>query len=129
MYIQHQNSYYRTQRVSQEIHKNVSIILQHKINDIRIGRPTVSGVQVSRDLKNANIFVTFIDKDSLEEINSAIVILQRASRFIRFLLANTMCLRITPILLFKYDSSLSEGARVYDLITTVTKKMEVKKLS
>ncbi|WHL24987.1 MAG: 30S ribosome-binding factor RbfA [Candidatus Blochmannia vicinus] len=129
MYIQHQSSYYRTQRVSQEIHKNISIILQHKIDDIRIGKPTVSGVQVSKDLKNANIFVTFIDKDSPEEINSAIVTLQRASRFIRFLLANTMCLRIIPILLFKYDSSLSEGTKVCDLITAVTTKISIEKLS
>lgn len=124
-----QNNYYRIQRVSQEIHKNISIILQHKIDDIRIGKPTVSGVKVSKDLKNANIFVTFIDKDSPEEINSAIAILQHASHFIRFLLAKTVCLRIIPILLFKYDSSLSEGIKVCDLIATITTKIAIEKLN
>lgn len=119
MYFQHN---YRTQRIAQEIHKKISIILQHRIDDIRIGIPTISGVQVSKDLKNANIFVTFIDKEGPEEIDTAVMILQRASRFIRFLLANTMCLRVAPILFFKYDSSLIEGAKVYSLIS-ITEKL------
>ncbi|URJ32204.1 30S ribosome-binding factor RbfA [Blochmannia endosymbiont of Camponotus sp.] len=113
---------YRVQRTAQEIHKKISIILQHRIDDIRIGMPTISGVQVSNDLKNANIFVTFIDKEGPEEIDTAVMILQRASRFIRFLLANTMRLRVAPILLFKYDSSLIEGSKVYSLIS-VTKRL------
>ncbi|URJ24028.1 30S ribosome-binding factor RbfA [Blochmannia endosymbiont of Camponotus sp.] len=113
---------YRVQRIAQEIHKKISIILQHRIDDIRIGMPTISGVQVSNDLKNANIFVTFIDKEGPEEIDTAVMILQRASRFIRFLLANTMRLRVAPILLFKYDSSLIEGSKVYSLIS-VTKRL------
>lgn len=118
MYFQHN---YRTQRVAQEIHKKISIILQHRIDDIRIGIPTISGVKVSKDLKNANIFVTFIDKEDPEEIDAAVMILQNASRFIRFLLANTMCLRIVPILLFKYDPSFIEGSKVCSLIPSTEK--------
>ncbi|WP_159714823.1 30S ribosome-binding factor RbfA [Blochmannia endosymbiont of Camponotus nipponensis] len=125
MYFQHS---YRTQRVSQEIHKKISLILQHKIDDLRVGMPTISGVQVSKDLKNANVFVTFINKDSPEEINSAIAVLQRASRFIRFLLANATCLRIVPILLFKHDSSLIKGTKICSLITA-TSTVDIEKIN
>lgn len=110
----------RIQRVSQEMQRKISIILQNKIHDPRIGVPTISGVCVSRDLKNAKIFVTFLDKETYSEINMAIMVLQRAARFIRFLLAQTMYLRIVPMLLFKYDASLTQGVRVCNLITKAT---------
>lgn len=109
----------RIHRVSQEIQRKISIILQNKINDPRIGVLTVSGVCVSKDLKNAKIFVTFLDKETSSEICIAIMILQRASCFIRFLLAQAMHLRIIPMLLFKYDSSLIQGVRICNLITKI----------
>lgn len=107
----------RVQRISQEIQKKISIILQNKINDPRIGMPTISGICMSKDLKNAKVFVTFLDKETISEIYMAVMILQHAARFIRFLLAQTMYLRIIPILLFKYDSSLTQGMRICNLIT------------
>lgn len=114
MYIKRIN---RIQRVSQEIQRKVSVIVQRKINDPRIGVPTVSGVQVSKDLKNAKIFITFLDKNDLDEINYAITILQRSSRFIRFLLAHALNLRVVPELLFKYDPSLIEGSKICSLVS------------
>lgn len=110
----------RVQRIAQEMQKKISIILQSKINDPRIGVPTISEVCVSNDLKNAKIFVTFLDKETYSEIYIAIMILQRAARFIRFLLAKTMYLRVIPILLFKYDSSLTQGVKICNLITKAT---------
>lgn len=109
----------RIQRVAQEIQRKISVILKNDINDPRIGVPTISGVCVSKDLKNAKIFVTFLDKDTSSEICTAIMILQRAARFIRFLLAKTMCLRVVPMLSFRYDASLTKGIKIYNLITKV----------
>lgn len=114
MYIKRVN---RVQRISQEIQKKISVIIHHKVHDPRIGVPTISGVQVSRDLKNAKVFITFLDKNNVEEINSSIMILQKASRFIRFLLAHSMNLRVVPMLLFKYDPSLMEGIKICNLIS------------
>ncbi|CAD83626.1 ribosome-binding factor A (P15B protein) [Candidatus Blochmanniella floridana] len=107
----------RLQRISQEIQRKVAIIIHHKVHDPRVGLPTISGVQVSRDLKNAKIFITFLDKNNIEEINFSILILQKASGFIRFLLANSMNLRTVPVLLFKYDYSLKEGIKICKLIS------------
>lgn len=110
----------RLQRVAQEMQKKISIILQNNVNDPRIGIPTISGVSVSKDLKNAKVFVTFLDKETSSEICMAIVILQRAARFVRFLLAQTMYLRIVPILFFKYDASLTQGVKICNLISKST---------
>lgn len=114
MYSRHIN---RIHRVSQEIQRKVSIILQREIDDPRIGTPTISGVKISKDLKNAKVFITFLDKNNSNEINSAIMILQKASGFIRFLLAHTIKLRVVPELFFKYDPSLTEGIKICSLVS------------
>lgn len=55
----------RSDRVAQELQKEVAVILQREVKDPRIGMVTVSDVEVSRDLAYAKIFVTFLfDNDA-----------------------------------------------------------------
>jgi len=49
----------RSDRVAQEIQKEIAVILQREVKDPRIGMVTVSDVEVSSDLSYAKIFVTF----------------------------------------------------------------------
>lgn len=51
--------YSRTQRVAQEMQKEIAIILQREIKDPRVGMATVSGVEVSRDLAYAKVSSLF----------------------------------------------------------------------
>ena len=55
----------RPQRVAQEMQKEIALILQREIKDPRLGMmTTVSGVEMSRDLAYAKVYVTFLnDKD------------------------------------------------------------------
>lgn len=107
----------RIKRISYEIQRKIAIIIQQKIKDPRVGSPTIAGVEISKDLKNAKIFITFLDKENPEEIRSSVLILQKASSFIRYLLAHSINLRVVPVLYFKYDSSLINGFRISGLIS------------
>ena len=49
----------RSDRVAQELQKEIAIILQQEVKDPRIGMVTVSDVEVSSDLAYAKVFVTF----------------------------------------------------------------------
>ncbi|MGK2888167.1 MAG: 30S ribosome-binding factor RbfA [Candidatus Malihini olakiniferum] len=109
----------RTQRVSQEMQKEIAIILQREVKDPRIGMGTVSGVEVSRDLSYAKVFVTFLNENQPEQVKISIKALQDASGFIRVLLGKTMRLRVVPELTFAYDNSLVEGMRMSNLVTNV----------
>lgn len=51
----------RGQRVAQEMQKEIAIILQREVKDPRVGMATVSGVEVSRDLAYAKVYVTFLN--------------------------------------------------------------------
>jgi ribosome-binding factor A len=116
----------RTDRVGQQIHKEIASILQNefKNRDPRRGMVTVSGVEVSRDLAYAKIFVTFFENDE-EQAKNYLTILQDNKGFIRTLLASRMRMRAVPALKFVRDGSLAEGIRIANLVSdTLNKDLE-----
>ena len=114
----------RTQRVSQEMQKEIAIILQREVKDPRIGMVTVSGVEVSRDLAYAKVFVTFLNDSDPNAVRVGLKALHEASGFIRMLIGKSMRLRVVPELTFAYDNSLVEGMRMSNLVTSVVKNDE-----
>ncbi|MDU0354757.1 30S ribosome-binding factor RbfA [Paraglaciecola aquimarina] len=116
----------RTDRVGQQIHKEIASILQNefKNRDPRLGMVTVSAVEVSRDLAYAKIFVTFFENDE-EQIKNYLEILQDNKGFIRTLLASRMRMRAVPAVKFVRDGSLAEGIRIANLVDdTISKDAE-----
>ena len=112
----------RPQRVAQELQKEIAMIIQREIKDPRVGMMvTVSGVEVSRDLAYAKVFVTFLNDEDADSIKLGVKALQDASGYIRSLLGKAMRLRIVPELTFFYDNSLVEGMRMSNLVTNVVK--------
>lgn len=116
----------RSDRVAQELKKEVAVILQREVKDPRIGMVTVSDVEVSRDLAYAKIFVTFLFDNDQEAINQGMKGLEKASPYIRSLVGKAMRLRIVPELRFIYDESLVEGMRMSNLVSNVIRKDEEK---
>ena len=111
----------RTRRVGQELQKEIAVILQREIKDDRLGMVTVSGVEVSRDLNYAKVFVTFLDNDA-ERVEQGMEVLKEASGYIRSLVAKAMRLRVTPELRFSYDQSLVEGMRISTLVSSTVEE-------
>ena len=108
----------RTERVGQQIHKEVASILQNefKNRDPRLGMVTVSGTQVSRDLAHAKVFVTFYDNDE-SKTKEYLEILDENKGFIRTLLAKRIRMRAVPALKFIQDTSITEGMRISNLVS------------
>lgn len=116
----------RSDRVAQELKKEVAIILQREVKDPRIGMVTVSDVEVSRDLAYAKIFVTFLFDSDQAAIEQGMAGLEKASPYIRGLVGKAMRLRIVPELRFIYDESLVEGMRMSNLVSNVIRQDEAK---
>ncbi len=107
-----------------------ALILQREIKDPRVGMmTTVSGVEMSRDLAYAKVFVTFLNDQDEAAVKNGIKALQEASGFIRSLLGKAMRLRIVPELTFFYDNSLVEGMRMSNLVTNVVKHDEERRVN
>ncbi|WGE89950.1 30S ribosome-binding factor RbfA [Actinobacillus arthritidis] len=116
----------RSDRVAQELQKEIALILQREVKDPRIGMVTVSDVEVSRDLAYAKIFVTFLFDNDQSVIEQGMKGLEKASPYIRSLVGKAMRLRIVPELRFIYDQSLVEGMRMSNLVSNVIKNDEAK---
>lgn len=117
-------SFSRPQRVGHELQKEIAIILQREIKDPRLGMVTVSGVELSKDLSYAKVFVTFLNDDDSEVVTQGLKVLNDATGYIRSLVGKSMKLRIIPELKFVYDQSLVEGMRMSNLVSQVIQQDE-----
>lgn len=116
----------RSDRVAQEIQKEIAVILQREVKDPRIGMVTVSDVEVSSDLAYAKVFVTFLFDHDEQAITQGMKGLEKSAPYIRTLLGKTMRLRIVPEIRFIYDESLVEGMRMSNLVSNVIREDEAK---
>ncbi|OOV86231.1 30S ribosome-binding factor RbfA [Oceanospirillum linum] len=106
----------RTDRISEQLQKELARIIQFEIKDPRLGMVTVNDVQISRDLSFANVYITVLGKDSAEEAKEDLGVLNRAAGFLRREIGKSIKLRIVPQLKFDYDSSLVHGRKLSSLI-------------
>ncbi|ASK78378.1 ribosome-binding factor A [Paraphotobacterium marinum] len=113
--------YSRTQRVSEQIKRELAQIIHREVKDPRIGMVTLSDVEVTTDLSYAKVYFTTLNIDSdLEKDPSKL--LNKISPMLRSLLGKKIRLRVTPELKFIYDNSLTEGMRISNLVSKVIKK-------
>jgi ribosome-binding factor A len=104
----------RQERVGERIHEEISQLLQTRVRDPRLAQVTVTGVDVSPDLKAATVFVSTLG--DRESSNAALRGLQHASSFLRRALAQQLDTRFTPELRFVLDNSWQRGARIDELL-------------
>lgn len=117
----------RARRVADQIQRELAVLLQREVKDPRLGIVTVSGVDVTSDLQNAKVFVTFLGKDEPQEIKQALEVLTGAAGFLRSQLAKSIRMRSVPSLRFLFDKSIVEGQRMSSLIEKAISEDESKK--
>ncbi|MCF7504926.1 MULTISPECIES: 30S ribosome-binding factor RbfA [Vibrio] len=108
----------RTQRVSQQLQKELAFILQREVRDSRIGMVTISDVEVSRDLAYAKVFVTFLCIGE-QTPESCLAALKEHEVPVRMALGKRIRHRLTPEVRFTYDNTLVEGMRMSNLVSEV----------
>ncbi|USD64773.1 30S ribosome-binding factor RbfA [Vibrio sp. SCSIO 43136] len=116
----------RTQRVSQQLQKELAMILQREVRDSRIGMVTISDVEVSRDLAYAKVFVTFLCVGE-QTPEGCLAALKEHEPHIRMMLGKRIRLRLTPEVRFTYDDTLVEGMRMSNLVSKVVSRDNEKK--
>jgi len=104
----------RTRRVGEQMQRELAALLHEELKDPRLGMISVSGVEVSRDLAHARVYISVLGGE--ETVSETLGILNKAAGFLRHQLGQRMRLRVIPQLRFLYDESLAEGARMDALI-------------
>lgn len=104
--------YVRTDRIAEQIQREVAQLLRLEVKDPRVRMITLTGVEVTKDYSHAKVFYTTLDgvSDAVQQG------LEHASGYLRSQLAHSMKLRIMPQLHFIYDPSIEHGAHLSQLI-------------
>ena len=106
----------RVDKVADLLKKEVALLIQSEVRDPRVGMASVTGVKVSKDLAHASVYVTLLGKSNAEEAQEGIEALNKASGFLRSMLAKEVSMRIMPKLKFIYDDTLAKGQHMTSLI-------------
>ena len=113
--------YKRSQRVRDLLREEIADIIIHKLKDPRIGFVTVTGVDITDDLKIAIAYISVLKE---EEKKSTLDILNAAASFIRSELAKRVRMKTIPSLEFRLDTSIEYGSRIDELLDEIRRKDE-----
>ncbi len=106
----------RSQRVGDYLKRELAGMIQTRLRDPRLGMVSVTDVKVSRDIGYADVYVTFLNRETERDAKEPIDVLNKAAGYLRSLLAKDAQMRTTPKLRFKFDTSVRRGNLLSELI-------------
>lgn len=110
----------RTVRVGELLKREISNIIQQDLQDPRLGFVTVTRVTVTKDLQQANIWISVMGDDTAK--HTSMGILTHAQNRIKELLIGRVKLRYIPSIQFHLDTSIEYNAHISDLIARLRKE-------
>ncbi|MEP7015324.1 MAG: 30S ribosome-binding factor RbfA [Verrucomicrobiota bacterium] len=111
---------HRQLRVNELIRRELSAIITREVS-FDEALVTINDVDVTPDLKNAHVFVSFLGAATsasvIEKLEEQRIVLQTE-------LARHIVLKYTPHLVFHLDRSIERGARVLEILQKIEKPQE-----
>jgi ribosome-binding factor A len=108
----------RQRRVSELIHRELSLLLMREVRDPRLADVTITEVRITPDLLIARVYFTVLGESGQEQ--EALAALEHASGFLRTQLAGQVRLRLAPELVFELDRSAEYGRRIDELLAQLS---------
>lgn len=107
----------RQERINHLLRAEISDIIRREIKDPRLGFVTVTDVDVTKDLQHANVYVSIMGDEKEKE--QGLRILQKAAGFIRGEFGRQAHLKTIPEIIFKPDTAVEQGARIFEILQQV----------
>jgi ribosome-binding factor A len=100
-----------------QIQQEVSLMISRHMKDRRVGFVTVTGAQMSPDLRHAKIFITMMGSE--DEKKESLEALNHAAGWIRHELGQKIRMKFLPDIIFLTDTSQDYGERIDKLIDDI----------
>jgi len=108
----------RADRVGEAIREEIATFLAESAKDPRIvGFVTVTGVDVTRDLRHAKVFVSVMGSDA--EKAATFEGLASTASHLRSRVGRALRLRVAPEIHFREDESIARAARIESLLADI----------
>jgi ribosome-binding factor A len=104
----------RVRRVGELIKEELSEIIKRDLKDPRVGFVTITGVDVTPDLRRADIYISVLG--SKREKEATLAVLQKAVGYFRKELAARIEMKYFPDLKFAIDPSIEAGMKIDKII-------------
>ena len=114
----------RMEKVQKLMKQEISKIILQDLKDPRIGFVTVTAVDVSRDLRNARVYVSLMGSE--QQIADCWRGLQSSLGFLRREVGHRVRLRYTPELTLELDQSVDYSVHIQALLQKIQKDEENK---
>lgn len=109
----------RTEKVAEEIRHQIPDVLKKELTDLPVGLVTVTRVTISKDLKYAKIFLSFIGNKIPPE--GCVEKISFRNKQIRKGLSHKLHLRFMPEISFYYDDTIEYASKIDELIKQIHK--------
>ena len=106
--------YKRSDRVGDLLLEVISELLVKEVSDPRIGAVTLTGADVTPDLRHAKIFFNLLT--GKDDKTAAMKGLKSAAGFIRGRAGKALKLRVVPTIEFVYDDTEERARRIDELL-------------
>ena len=113
-------SYPRSRRINAIIHEVLATEIE-ELSDPRLNLVTVTGVEVSPDMKRAVVFVDSLDQEHLADTLKG---LDAAAPRLRSALGHEMHTKYVPTLEFQIDQGVVQGERIDHLLRNLEHRNE-----
>lgn len=113
--------YKRSQRVGDLLREEIADIIMYKLKDPRIGFTTVTGADVTDDLKMSVVYISILKE---EDKKTTLEILNAAKSFIRSELSKRLRMKFIPTIEFRLDPSIEYGSKIDSLLDDIRRKSE-----
>jgi len=108
----------RTDRLNSLLKQVISEVITREVRNPRVNTLiTVTGVDISKDLHNATVYISVIGTDA--EKRQTLQALQSAAGFISVQASKKVVMRYFPHLLFSLDESVEEHLRIDSLLDKI----------
>ncbi|MCC6128572.1 MAG: 30S ribosome-binding factor RbfA [Acidobacteria bacterium] len=114
----------RTRQVSDVVRAELVRLIREEVHDPEVGFATITGVEISPDLKTARVYVSVLGP--AEQFAKTVAALNHARGFLRGPVGRNCGLRYAPELTFVEDHSLERGARIEELLREIHQGEETK---
>ncbi|MCX8053525.1 MAG: 30S ribosome-binding factor RbfA [Armatimonadetes bacterium] len=114
----------RQERLQELLREEMSDILRREFKDPRLGFITVTGAEITADLRHAKVFVSIMGPD--EEKAQNMMVLKKAEHFARQALGRRVKMKILPEIEFRLDTSVDHSVRVLELLEQIRRDEEDK---
>ncbi len=104
----------RPRRIGSMIQRELASIIRSRLPDRGLALVSITGVDVSKDLKRAKVYISIIGEDNAQAEGTQL--LNDESKMLRRHLSKSLNLRNTPAIKIFYDKSIERGVRLSQYI-------------